>query len=127
LKKKFLKTFKADAEKYHAILIEKIVEHDDAMMMEFLDGKTDFDMQTLKKVARKAVIANKIVPVFAGTALKNKGVQLVLDGVVDYLPAPTDIPSPKGIHPDTGAELERKASDQNRFQLLHSRLQQIHS
>jgi elongation factor G len=96
-------------------LIEKIAEQDDAMMMEFLDGKTDFNVDDLKKVARKAVIANKIVPVFAGTALKNKGVQLVLDGVVDYLPAPTDIPSPKGIHPDTGAALERKASEIRTF------------
>jgi elongation factor G len=66
----------------------------------------------------RAVIANNIIPVFAGTALKNKGVQLVLDGVVDYLPAPTDIPSPKGIHPDTGAEMERKASDAEPFSAL---------
>jgi elongation factor G len=118
IEKEIPENLKADAEKYHAILIEKIVEHDDAMMMEFLDGKTDFDMDTLKKVARKAVIANDIVPVFAGSALKNKGVQLVLDGVVDYLPAPIDIPSPKGIHPDTGAELERKASDAEPFSAL---------
>ncbi len=102
---------KADAEKYHAILIEKIVENDEAMMMEFLDGKTEFDIDALKKVARKATIANDLVPVFAGTALKNKGVQLALDGVVDYLPAPTDLADNKGINPDTGAEEIRKASD----------------
>jgi elongation factor G len=102
---------KADAEKYHAILIEKIVEHDEAMMMEFLDGKTDFAIDDLKKVARKAVIANDLVPVFTGTALKNKGVQLALDAVVDYLPAPTDLPANKGTNPDTGAAEERKASD----------------
>ncbi len=118
IEKEIPENLKADAEKYHAILVEKIVEHDEEMMMEFLDGKTDFDIDALKKVARVAVIANKIVPVFAGTALKNKGVQLVLDGVVDYLPAPTDIPSPKGIHPDTGAALERKASDAEPFAAL---------
>lgn len=118
IEKEIPENLKADAEKYHAILVEKIVEHDEEMMMEFLDGKTDFDLDALKKVARVAVIANKIVPVFAGTALKNKGVQLVLDGVVDYLPAPTDIPSPKGIHPDTGAALERKASDTEPFAAL---------
>ncbi len=102
---------KADAEKYHALLIEKIVEHDETMMMEFLDGKTDFDIDALKKVARKAVIANDLVPVFTGTALKNKGVQLALDAVVDYLPAPTDLPANKGTNPDTGEMEERKASD----------------
>ena len=102
---------KADAEKYHALLIEKIVEHDETMMMEFLDGKTDCDIDALKKVARKAVIANDLVPVFTGTALKNKGVQLALDAVVDYLPAPTDLPANKGTNPDTGEMEERKASD----------------
>lgn len=103
--------FKADAEKYHAILVEKIVENDETMMMEFLDGKTEFPIDDLKRVARKATIANDLVPVFAGTALKNKGVQLALDGVVDYLPAPTDLPANKGVNPDTGALEERKASD----------------
>ena len=102
---------KADAEKYHAILVEKIVEHDETMMMAFLDGKTDFPIEDLKRVARKATIANDLVPVFTGTALKNKGVQLALDGVVDYLPAPTDLPPNKGVNPDTGALEERKASD----------------
>jgi elongation factor G len=118
IEKEIPENLKADAEKYHAILIEKIVEHDEEMMMAFLDGKLDFDIDALKKVARKAVIANDLVPVFTGTALKNKGVQLVLDGVVDYLPAPTDIPSPKGVHPDTGAELIRKASDSEPFSAL---------
>ncbi len=114
---------KADAQKYHEILVEKIVEHDETMMMEFLDGKLDFPIDALKKVARKAIIANKLVPVFTGTALKNKGVQLVLDAVVDYLPAPTDIPSPKGIHPDTGAEIVRKAADAEPFSALAFKLQ----
>jgi elongation factor G len=111
VEKEIPENLKADAEKYHAILIEKIVEHDEAMMMEFLEGKTEFDIDALKKVARKATIANDLVPVFTGTALKNKGVQLALDAVVDYLPAPTDLPSNKGTNPDTGAIEERKASD----------------
>lgn len=114
---------KVDAQKYHEILIEKIVEHDEEMMMQFLDGKLDFSIDDLKKVARKACIENKLVPVFTGTALKNKGVQLVLDAVVDYLPAPTDIPSPKGIHPDTGADMVRKASDNEPFAALAFKLQ----
>jgi elongation factor G len=111
VEKNIPENLKADAEKYHAILIEKIVEHDEAMMMEFLDGKTDFAIDDLKRVARKATIANDLVPVFTGTALKNKGVQLALDAVVDYLPAPTDLPANKGVNPDTGAAEERKASD----------------
>ena len=111
VEKEIPENLKADAEKYHALLIEKIVEHDETMMMEFLDGKTDFDIDALKKVARKAVIANDLVPVFTGTALKNKGVQLALDAVVDYLPAPTDLPANKGTNPDTGEIEERKASD----------------
>lgn len=123
IEKEIPEELKADAEKYHAILIEKIVEHDDAMMNEYLEGKMDFAVDALKKVARQAVIDNKIVPVFTGTALKNKGVQLVLDAVVDYLPAPTDIPSPKGIHPDTGAEIVRKASDAEPFSALAFKLQ----
>jgi elongation factor G len=109
---------KADAEKYHAILIEKIVEHDEDMMMAFLDGKTDFPIDELKKVARKATIANGLIPVFTGTALKNKGAQLMLDGVVDYLPAPTDIPASRGFNPDTGVEEVRDASDTEPFAAL---------
>jgi elongation factor G len=106
--------YKADAEKYHSELIEKIVEQDDAVMNEYLEGKIpDFD--TLKKLLRKGVIANNVFPVFAGSALKNKGVQLVLDAVVDYLPAPTDIPPIPGINPDNDEVTERKASDSEPF------------
>ncbi len=102
--------YKADAEKYHAELIEAIVAHDDVLMTEYLDGKTP-DIATLKKTLRKAVIANDIFPVYAGSALKNKGVQLVLDGVVDYLPCPLDVPAIKGINPYTEEEVLRTASD----------------
>lgn len=109
---------KADAEKYHALLIEKIAENDDTMMMEYLDGKMDFPIDDLKAVARRATIAGKLVPVFAGTALKNKGVQLVLDAVVDYLPSPLDIPKPKGINPETGADVTREVADDEKFASL---------
>ena len=104
----------ADAEKYHGELIERIVEQDEDVMNKYLEGVVpDFD--TLKKLLRKGVIANEIFPVFAGSALKNKGVQLVLDAVVDYLPAPTDIPAIKGINPDNDEAIERHADDKEPF------------
>ncbi len=108
---------KADADKYHHELIESIVSHDDVAMTEYLDGKTP-DIDTLKKILRKAVIDNAIFPVFAGSALKNKGVQLVLDAVVDYLPAPTDIPPIPGINPDNDEPMVRNASDAEPFSAL---------
>ncbi len=108
---------KAEAEKYHTELIEAIVANDDAAMTAYLDGKVP-SINELKKILRKAVIANAIFPVFAGTALKNKGVQLVLDAVVDYLPAPTDIPPIPGINPDTDEPDVRKASDAEPFAAL---------
>jgi elongation factor G len=108
---------KAEAEKYHSELIEKIVETDDTMMTEYLEGVIP-NIDVLKKTLRKAVIANEIFPVYAGSALKNKGVQLVLDGVVDYLPAPTDIPPIEGINPDTDEPAVRNASDSEPFAAL---------
>lgn len=114
--------FKADAEKYRAELIEKIVENDDAAMNAYLEGKIP-EMPELKKLLRAAVCANKVFPTFCGTALKNKGVQLVLDGVVDYLPSPLDVPAAKGINPDTGAEEVREASDTAPFAALIFKLQ----
>jgi elongation factor G len=113
---------KADAEKYHAELIEKIVEHDEKMMNDYLEGKVA-SYEDLKKTLRKAVIANGIFPVYAGSALKNKGVQIILDGVVDYLPSPLDIPPVKGIDPNTGEEVVRKASDSEPFAALAFKLQ----
>ena len=115
-------TLRADAEKYRAILLEKIVEHDDLLMSEYLDGK-EISLDALKKTLRKAVIANKIFPVLCGSALKNKGVQLVLDAVVDYLPSPLDVPPVKGIDPKTGEELRRHASDEEPFSALAFKLQ----
>lgn len=117
IEKEIPENLKADAEKYHAELIEKIVEQDDAVMSEYLDGKIP-DIKVLKSLMRKAVIANKIFPVYAGSALKNKGVQLVLDAVIDYLPSPLDIPSISGINPDTEEKDVRKASDEEPFSAL---------
>ncbi len=98
-------------------LVEKIAENDDKVMSDYLDGK-EIDLQTLRVTLRKAVIANKIVPVFCGSALKNKGVQFVLDAVVEYLPAPTDLPPVKGHDPKTNDEIERKPSDEEPFTAL---------
>jgi elongation factor G len=117
IEKDIPENLKADAEKYHAELIEKIVEQDDVVMTEYLDGKIP-DTDTLKKLMRKGVIANEIFPVFAGSALKNKGVQLVLDAVVDYLPSPLDIPPIPGVDANTDEPVVRKASDSEPFAAL---------
>ena len=113
---------KSDANMYRAQLIEKIVENDDELMTAYLDGKEP-SMEELKSTLRKAVIANKIFPVYAGSALKNKGVQLVLDGVVDYLPSPLDMPAIKGIDPRTGEDVLRHADDTEPFCALAFKLQ----
>lgn len=108
---------KVKAEKLHQILVEKIAEQDDELLHKYLEGqKPTYD--ELKKVLRKATIANKLVPVFCGSALKNKGVQLVLDAVVEYLPSPMDIPPVKGFKPRTEEELERSADDGEPFAAL---------
>ncbi|MEK7627843.1 MAG: elongation factor G [Patescibacteria group bacterium] len=113
---------KAEAEKYRAELIEAIVEHDEVLMTGYLEGKEP-TVPVLKATLRKAVIENKIFPTFCGSALKNVGVQLVLDGVVDYLPTPLDLPPAKGIHPDTGEVIERKPADSEPFSALIFKLQ----
>ncbi len=113
---------KAEAEKYHGELIEKIVENDETLMNDYLDGK-EIPLSELKALLRKAVIANEVVPVFTGSALKNKGVQLVLDAVIDYLPSPLDIPAVKGIDVKTEEEVERKADDNEPFAALAFKLQ----
>ncbi len=111
-----------EAKKYHAELVEKIVEHDDAAMSAYLEGKEP-TIEELKQITRKAVIANDMFPVFTGSALKNIGVQLVLDAVVDYLPSPLDIPPVKGLDPRTGDEVVRHASDSEPFCALAFKLQ----
>ncbi|MDE2172421.1 MAG: elongation factor G [Patescibacteria group bacterium] len=111
-----------EAAKYRAEMIEKIVETDDASMTKFLEG-AEFSLDELKTLTRKAVIANDLFPVFTGSALKNVGVQLVLDAVVDYLPSPLDIPPVKGIDPNTGAEVVRHTSDTEPFCAMAFKLQ----
>ncbi|HEY1041622.1 MAG TPA: elongation factor G [Candidatus Paceibacterota bacterium] len=113
---------KAEAQKYHDILIEKIVENDEELMNRYLAGE-QISIDELKKTVRKAVIAAEIFPVFTGTALRNKGVQLVLDAVIEYLPSPTDIPPIKGHNPETGEEVVRHADDKEPFSALAFKLQ----
>ena len=113
---------KADADKYRAELVERIVETDDVLMQAFIEGK-EVATDTLKRALRSAVIANKIFPVLTGSSLKNKGVQLVLDAVVDYLPSPLDLVPAKGTNPDTGVEEDRVASDETPFSALVFKLQ----
>ncbi len=114
--------YKADAEKYRADLIERIVESDEELMDKYLGGE-DIPLETLQAQLRKAVIATEVFPVMCGSAFKNKGVQLVLDAVVDYLPAPTDLPPVKGINPDTGEEVSRMPSDDEPLSALAFKLQ----
>ncbi len=111
-----------EAKKHRATLIEKIVEQDDELMSMYLDGKEP-EMSALKATLRKATLAVKLIPVFAGSALKNKGVQLVLDGVVEYLPSPLDIPPVTGLDPKTGDTITRHASDDEPFAALAFKLQ----
>jgi len=111
-----------DAKKYRAELVEKIVGEDEKLMNDYLEGK-EISIDDLKKTLRKATIANTIVPVFTGSALKNKGIQLTLDAVVDYLPSPLDIPPVKGVDPRNGAEIVRHASDEEPFCALAFKVQ----
>ncbi len=122
IEKEIPESMLADAKKYRAELIEKVSEHDDAAMHAYLEGK-ELSIDELKKVIRKAVIANKIFPVFTGSALKNVGVQLVLDAVVDYLPSPLDIPPVKATDVNTGETVLRHASDEEPFTALAFKLQ----
>jgi len=108
---------KPEVEKRRRALIEKIADNDDHIMASYLDGK-EISEDEIRKALRKATIDNKLVPVFCGSALKNKGVQLVLDAVVDYLPSPLDLPPVKGIDPKTGEEIFRKPSDDEPFTAL---------
>jgi len=108
---------KEKVEKFRHELIEAIVEQDDNLMHQYLEGKEP-SVPELKKVLRQAVVKNKIMPVLVGSALKNKGVQLLLDGVCDYLPSPVDIKDTEGIDPETGAAITRKPSDDEPFSAL---------
>jgi len=105
------------ANEYHHALIEAIVENDEELMTKYLNEE-EISIDELKKVLRKATLENLIVPVFCGTSYKNKGVQKLLDAVVDYMPAPTDVPSIQGINPDTNEETQRESSDSAPFSAL---------
>jgi len=122
IEKDIPESFLATAQKYRGELVERIVENDEALMNQYLEGK-EISFEALQPILRKAVIENKIFPVYAGSALKNKGVQLVLDAVVDYLPSPLDIPPVKGTNPNTGEEVFRSASDSDPFSALAFKLQ----
>ncbi len=103
-----------EVKKYHAIMVEKIAETDDVLMGKFLEG-TEPTVEELKAALRKAVITEKIFPVMCGTALQNKGVQLVLDAVLAYLPCPLDLPPIQATDPDTKAPLEVKPDEKAPF------------
>jgi elongation factor G len=107
----------AQAEEYRENLINAIADTDDDIAEKYLEGE-EIEIATLKAALRKACISCAIIPVFCGSAYKKKGVQKLLDGVVDYLPSPTDIPAIKGTLPDSDEPTERKASDTEPFSAL---------
>ena len=105
------------ANEYRANLVESICETDDDLMMMYLEGEEPSN-EELKAALRKATIANQIVPVVCGTSYKNKGVQKLLDAVIEYMPSPLDVPAIKGVDPDTGDEDVRHSSDDEPFSAL---------
>ena len=105
------------ANEYHHAMIEAIIETDEELMNKYLNEE-EISIDELKKVLRKATHENLIVPVICGTSYKNKGVQKLLDAVVDYMPAPTDVPSINGVNPDTGEDTSRDSSDTAPFSAL---------
>ena len=113
---------KAQAEKWRHNLIEKISETEDELTQMYLEGR-EVPVERLRQALRKASLSYQLVPVFCGSALKNKGVQLLLDGVVDYLPSPADLPPVKGLDPKTGEEISREPSDAAPFAALAFKLQ----
>ena len=105
------------AQEYHDALWEAAAELDEELMMEYLEGE-EISAAEVKAAIRKGTIENQIVPVLCGTAYRNKGVQMLLDAVIDYMPAPTDIPDIKGVNPKTGEEDSRPSSDDAPFSAL---------
>ena len=105
------------AEKYHTEMIEHVAEQDDALMEKYLMGE-ELTIDEIKTCIRKSTINNTMVPVTCGTSYKNKGVQKLLDAIVDYMPAPTDVPSIKGVNPETEEEDVRHSSDTEPFSAL---------
>ena len=105
------------ANEYRTAMIESVAETDEALFEKYCEGE-ELSVEEIKSALRKATLANKIVPVVCGTSYKNKGVQKLLDAIIDYMPAPTDVPAIKGVNPDTGDEDERIASDDAPFSAL---------
>ncbi|MGA7320426.1 MAG: elongation factor G [Candidatus Sulfotelmatobacter sp.] len=108
---------KKKAEAFHAQLVESIAENDDEILHKFLEGE-EISADALRASLRKSTIALKVFPVVVGTAFKNKGVQPLLDAVVDYLPSPLDVPETHGLNPDDGEKIFRKADDKEPFSAL---------
>ena len=108
---------KEKAEEYRRAMVEAIAETDDALLEKFFNEE-EITVEELKAALRRATIANKLVPVVCGTSYRNKGVQKLLDAVVDYLPAPTDVPSIRGTNPTTGEEEDRHPDDNAPFSAL---------
>ena len=106
-----------DAQMYREQLIEHVAEMDDALMEKYFAGE-ELTVDEIKKTIRKSTIANKMVPITCGTSYRNKGVQPLLDAIVDYMPAPTDVESIKGVNPDTDEEEYRHSSDTEPFAAL---------
>jgi elongation factor G len=110
VEKEIPENMKSEAEEWHKKMIEKIAGEDDSLTEKFLEGK-EISIEELKSTLRKAVLNYKLIPVFCGSALKNKGVQPLLDAVVDFLPCPIDVPPQKGTDSRNGNVIERKADD----------------
>ena len=108
---------KEKAEEYRAALVEAVAESDDELMMKYLEGEELTEEEILAGI-RKATIACKMTPVCCGSSYKNKGVQPMLDAVIQFMPAPTDVPNIKGVNPETGEEDERPSSDEAPFSAL---------
>ncbi len=105
------------AEARREMMIDAIAETDDDIMMKYLEGE-EISIEELKTALRKAVIANQLFPVLCGSSYKNKGVQMLLDAVIDYMPAPIDIPPIKGVVPGSEEETTRPSSDEEPFSAL---------
>jgi len=117
VEKEIPEELKAEAEKQRSKLVEQIVEQDDKLTEKYLDGQK-IVLDELRQVLRKATINNKLVPVFCGSALKNKGVQLLIDAIIYYLPSPLDLPSIEGLKPKTEEKIVKEAKDEAPFSAL---------
>lgn len=105
------------ANEYHEKLIESVAELDEDLMEKYFGGE-ELTIDEIKSTIRKATIDNTMVPVTCGSSYRNKGVQMLLDAIIDYMPAPTDVPAIKGVDPETGDEIERPSSDKEPFAAL---------